>query len=168
MRILTVFDGELAGVSGDQWALLETLVAANGPEPPEVRVMTLVSRARRLVVVGSPPYPPATIVASSDHSGLVGVSPADSARQRLAHALHYLRELGIRASGDIEAGKVYQAVKREAVAGQYGRILLLLGHRSSWRGRVASRVMAARLRVSANVPVDAPTRADLGRFLRRH
>ena len=43
MRVLTVVGGELTG--GDErreWALLEALVAANGPELPEVRVMALV------------------------------------------------------------------------------------------------------------------------------
>lgn len=43
MRILAVVDGELAGADErGEWALLEALVAAKGPEPPEVRAMALV------------------------------------------------------------------------------------------------------------------------------
>lgn len=157
MRVLAVVAGELAGADErDELALLEALVAANGPERPEVRVMALVNNTRPLMVAGSPPYPPMAIMTGREEADPSGGNTAGSARLRLARALQYLRGLGLRASGDIEPGKTYRAVRREATAGRYGRIFLLLGRRSSWRNRMAARLMAARLRLSVNVPVDAP------------
>lgn len=113
MRILVVVDGELTCADErGEWALLEALVAANGPEPPEVRVMALVSRARPGIAAGSPPYPPMAIMTSRSTAGSPGGHPAESARQRLTRALHYLHELGLQASGDIEPGNARQAARR--------------------------------------------------------
>jgi hypothetical protein len=162
MRVLAVVDGELTGADErDERALLEALVAANGPDRPEVHVMVLVHGARPVIVVGNPPYPPIAVMSGQDRAGASGVNPAESARQRLARALAYLGGLGVRASGDIEPGKACRSVRRAAAAGRYGRILLLMGSRSSWKSRMATRLMAARLRLSVNVPVDAPVRTDL-------
>jgi hypothetical protein len=122
--------------------------------------MVLVSRTGPAIVAGNLPYPPMAIMTSRDRVGLSGVNPAESARQRLIRALRYLHELGLQAAGDIEPGQAYQAAHREAGTGRYGRVFLLLGNGSSWRNRIAACVMAARLRVSANMPVDAPRPAS--------
>jgi hypothetical protein len=85
MRVLAVVDGELTGADErDERALLEALVAANGPDRPEVHVMVLVHGARPVIVVGNPPYPPIAVMSGQDRAGASGVNPAESARQRLA------------------------------------------------------------------------------------
>jgi hypothetical protein len=42
----------------------------------------------------------------------------------------------------------------------------LLGNRSSWRNRIAARLMAAYVRPFVNVPVDAPARGPIVRLPR--
>jgi len=82
-------------------------------------------------------------------------------RQRLDRALEYLRRLGLRASGDIEPGDVYRAVRKEAARGDYARVLFLVHDRPSWRSRLAGRGVIARLRRALDIPVDVPGRPDL-------
>jgi len=90
-----------------------------------------------------------------------GYNPSDSARQRLERALEHLHGFGLRASGDIEPGDVYRAVRREAARGDYARVLFLVHDRPSWRSRLAGRGVVARLRQSLDIPVDVPARPDL-------
>jgi hypothetical protein len=162
-RVLTVIGGELTGTDErSQWGLLEALVAANVPGSVEVRVMALVNRARASIVFGNPLSRAAGSQVATDQGGTSGgYNPADSARQRLERALVYLQGLGLRASGDIEPGDAYRAVRREVARGGYARVLFLVHDRPSWSSRLTGRSVAARLRHSLAIPVDVPARPDL-------
>ncbi len=161
MRVLAVIEGELTSDGGAaRWALLEALVAENGPHPPEVRVMAPVRDTGTQIVPQTLDYT-LGIENSQDIAGPSCWTQSRRARHRLARALRYLRGLGLRASGDIEPGNTYRAVCRVAAAGGYGRVLLLSGNRSSWSNRMATRLMAARLRRSLQIPVELPGRASL-------
>ena len=159
IRVLAVVGGELA--ADDEWALLDALVAINGPKRPEVRVIALVHGTGPLFVLGSLPGQVISIMPSPDGAGSSGCHPADSARHRLARALRYLHGLGLRASGDIEPGGTYRAVRQAIAAGGYGRVFLLPGNRSTWLHRMAFRLIAARLRHSLHLLVVVPGRTSL-------
>jgi hypothetical protein len=162
MRLLAVIGGELIGADErSDWGLLEALVAANGPASIEVRVMALVNRPR-----GGMLWMPLgrAVGARAGQGGSgpsAGYNPSDSARQRLDRALEHLRKLGLRASGDIEPGDAYRAVRKEAARGDYARVLFLVRDRPSRRSRLAARGVVARLRRSLEIPVEVPARADL-------
>jgi anti-anti-sigma factor len=118
-RVFSVFPSVGVAAFSAGLAAIGTRLAAEG-----VRESPAAANARPLMAAGSPPYPPMAIMTGRDEAGLSGGNTAGSARQRLARALHHSRDLGLRASGDIEPGKTYRAVRREAAAGRYGRIFL--------------------------------------------
>jgi hypothetical protein len=163
MRLLAVIGGELMGADErSDWGLLEALVAANGPASSiEIRVMALVNQPH--TGMWSMPLGRAVGARAAQGGGgpAPGYDPSDSARQRLDRALQHLRGLGLRASGDIEPGDAYRAVRREVARGGYARVLFLIRDRPSWRGRLAGRGVVARLRQSLGIPVDVPARPDL-------
>jgi hypothetical protein len=162
MRLLAVIGGELMGADErSDWGVLEALVAANGPASIEIRVMALVNQPG----TGMLWMPLGRAVGARTGQGGSGPSsgynPSDSARQRLDRALEHLHGLGLRASGDIEPGDAYRAVRREAARGDYARVVFLVRDRPSWRSRLAGRGVVARLRQSLDIPVDVPARPDL-------
>jgi hypothetical protein len=162
MRVLAVIGSELMGADErSDWGLLETLIAANGPASIEVRVMALVNR-RSTSMFWMPLGLAVGARAARGGSGPSGsYNPSDSARQRLDRALAHLRGLGLRASGDIEPGDAYRAVRSEAARGDYARVLFLIYDRPAWRSRLAGRNVVTRLRHSLDIPVDVPGRPDL-------
>ncbi len=165
VRILAVIGGELMGADErNDWAVLDALLAANGPTPIEVRVMALVEPQRGSIVFGSP-LSRAVGIRASAGSGIPEAwgrrNPAESARQRLDRALQHLRELGLRASGDIEPDDAYRAVCREAARRDYERVLVLLNDHLPWRRRLFGRALVVRLRRALAIPVDVPGRAEL-------
>ena len=162
MRFLAVIGGELMGADErSDWGLLEALVAANSPAAIEVRVMALVNSPRTSLFW----MPLGRAVGASAGSGGSGPSgsynPSDSARQRLDRALMHLRGLGLQATGDIEPGDAYHAVRREVGRGDYARVLFLVFDRPSWQSRLAGRSVVARLRHALDIPVDLPGHADI-------
>jgi hypothetical protein len=163
MRLLAVIGSELMGTDErSDWGLLDSLVAANSPASIEVRVMALVNRPRSSMFW----MPLGRAVGARAGAGASGPSggtynPSDSARQRLDRALGHLRALGLEASGDIEPGDAYRAVRSEAARNDYARVLFLVRERPSWLSRLADRSVAARLRLSLDIPVDVPGRPDL-------
>lgn len=162
MRLLAVIGGELMGADErSDWGVLEALIAANGPASIEVRVMALVNRPRS-GMLWMPLGRAVGARAGQGGSGpSAGYNPSDSARQRLDRALQRLGALGLQASGDIEPGDAYRAVRREAARGDYARVLFLVRDRPSRRSRLAGRSVVARLRQSLDIPVDIPARPDL-------
>src|ERR1700689_780297 len=159
MRLLVVIGTELMGAGErSDWGLLETLLDANSPESIEVRVMALVNNPRTSMFW----MPLGRAVGARTASGATGQSggynPSDSARQRLDRALGQLQGLGLRASGDIEPGDAYRAVRSEAARGDYARVLFLVRERPGWLSRLAGRSVATRLRLSLGIPVDVPGR----------
>jgi hypothetical protein len=93
VRILAVVGDELTGVDeGRDWAVLEALVAANGPASIEVRVLAIVNRRRNSILFGMP-LGKAVGRMSTPGAG-EGYDAGESARQRLDRALTYLRGLG--------------------------------------------------------------------------
>jgi hypothetical protein len=161
MRLLAVIGSELMGADErSDWGLLDALVAANGPASIEVRVMALVNR-RGTGMLWMPLGRAVGSRAGGGSSPSSGYNPSDSARQRLDRALAHLQGLGLRASGDIEPGDAYRAVRRETARGDYARVLFLVRDRPSWRSRLAGRGTVARLRQSLDIPVDVPARPDL-------
>jgi hypothetical protein len=167
MKLLAVIGSELVG--GDErsdWAALNALVAVNGPEGIEVRVIAVVNNPRRSIAVGNP-LGRSVAKMSQPQSGSGEVyNPSESARGRLDRALQYLRSLGVHASGDIEPGDAYRCVHRELAKGGYDRVLVLQRADASWSRRVFRTSLAARLRRSVHVPVDSLSHTDLsgGRF----
>lgn len=160
MRILAVIGDELMGTDeGRDWAVLEALVAANGPSSIDVRVLAMINNAGDSILFGMPlgkavgrrAAPPAES----------GYDPGESARQRLERALRYLRGLGVQASGDIASGGTYRAVRHQVAAGEFDRVLLLLRDRGSWLTRITGRSTHARLRRSLAIPVDAAGPSDI-------
>ncbi len=160
MRILAVISDELIGADeGRDWAMLEALVAANGPASIEVRVLAIVNDPRESLLFGMPLG--RAVGRTSAPGGGSGYDPAESARHRLERALRYLRGLGLKASGDIDSRDAYQAVRHHVAAGAYDRVLILLRDSGSWRNRLASRAKRARLRRSLTIPVDALGPSDI-------
>ena len=162
MQLLVVIGGELMGADErSDWGVLEALVAANGPASIEIRVMALVNQPRGGMLWMPLGRALGARAAQGGSGPSSGYNPSDSARQRLDRALEYLHGLGLRASGDIEPGDAYRAVRREAARGEYARVLFLVRDRPSWRSRLAIRGVVARLRQSLDIPVDVPARPDL-------
>ena len=94
MRILAVISDELIGADeGRDWAMLEALVAANGPASIEVRVLAIVNRPHESMLFGMPLG--RAVGRASAPGGGSGYDPAESARHRLERALRYLRGLGL-------------------------------------------------------------------------
>ena len=88
MRILAVISDELIGADeGRDWAMLEALVAANGPASIEVRVLAIVNEPRESLLFGMPLG--RAIGRTSAPGGRGGYDPAESARHRLERALRY-------------------------------------------------------------------------------
>src|SRR6202035_327445 len=125
MRLLAVIGGELVGADErSDWGVLEALVAANSPESSiEIRVMALVNQPR--TGMWSMPLGRAVGARAAQGGGgaASGYDASDGARQRLGRALAHLQGLGLRASGDIEPGDAYRAVRREVARGDYARVL---------------------------------------------
>jgi hypothetical protein len=160
VRILAVVGDELTGVDeGRDWAVLEALVAANGPNSIEVHVLAVVNRHRGSMLFGMP-LGKAVGRTSAPAAG-AGYDPGESARQRLDRALRYLRGLGLHADGDLGVGDAYRATRQELARGGYDRVLLLLNQRSSWLARLTGRSPEARLRRSVSIPVDALGRSEI-------
>ena len=165
VRLLAVIGGELMGADERRdWALLEALVAANGPAPITVRVLALVHQPPRVSIVFGNPLSRAVggraAAGSGARPGPIGAlgryNPAESARQRLDRAVQYLRALGLRASGDIEPGDPFAAVRRETARGGYDRVVVLAPP-PPWPRRVLGRGLVPRLRRALTIPVDAPS-----------
>jgi hypothetical protein len=157
MRLLVVIADELLGVDDSRdWAFLELLVAANGPDSIEVEVVALINEPDRPFRFSSPL---GQVLGAG--AGSVGRQPAepydasDSARQRLDRALQHLRVLGIHGTGDIATEDAYPLVRHRAESGSYDRVLLVLTDRRSLLGRIAGRSLVTRLRRALNVPVQA-------------
>ncbi len=160
MRILAVVGDELTGVDeGRDWAVLEALVAANGPASIEVFVLVVVHRARNSILFGMPLGK--AVGRMSAPGGGEGYDPGESARQRLDRALRYLRGLGLHPNGDIGQGDAYHATRHQFAAGGYDRVLLLLPDRTSWLARLTGQSTAVRLRRSLSIPVDALSRSEI-------
>jgi hypothetical protein len=162
MRLLAVIGSELIGTDErSDWAVLSSLVAANGPASVEVRVMALVNAPRTSLFW----MPLGRAVGARAGAGAAGPSgvynPSDSARQRLDRAMTYLRGIGLRASGAIEPGDAYRAVRSETARNEYARVLFLVRERPSWLSRLTGRSVASRLRLALDIPVDVPGQADL-------
>lgn len=162
VRVLAVIGGELTGTDErSEWGLLEALVAANAPDLVEVRLMAVVNRPGTSIVFGNPLGRAVGSQVAGPHGGGGAYYPSDSARQRLGRALEYVRGLGLQASGDIEPGHPYRAVRKEVAQGGYARVLFLVHDRPSWRNRLASRIVVTRLRRSLGIPVDVPAVPEL-------
>jgi hypothetical protein len=162
MRLLAVIGSELLG--GDErndWAVLNALVAANGPESIEVRVMALVNGPRKEITVGTPLGRVVPTLPRWNSVPSETYAPAQSARGRLYRALIYLRGLGVRASGDVEGGDAYRAVRREVRDGAYDRVIVLDRDDRSRSLRLLRAGLADRLRRGLPIPVDAPGRRSL-------
>jgi hypothetical protein len=159
VRILAVISDELIGADeGRDWALMEALVAANGPSSIDVNVLAVVIRPRDSMVFG---MPLGKAVGRASLPRGEGYDPGESARQRLDRALRYLRDLGLRVSGELAEGDAYHAVRRQVAKGHYDRVLLLLRDRGSLLTRLTGRSTPARLRRSLSIPVDAPRASDI-------
>ena len=118
MRLLAVIGTELiGGHERNDWAVLNALIAANGPTSIEVRVMALVNGPGQTMTAGSPLGRAVARMPRWNSVPSETYSPSDSARGRLDRALMHLRRLGVRASGDIEPGDAFRAVRREARRG---------------------------------------------------
>ena len=160
MRILAVISDELIGADeGRDWAMLEALVAANGPASIEVRVLAIVNRPHESMLFGMPLG--RAVGRTSAPGGGSGYDPGESARHRLERALRYLRGLGLQASGDIDSRDAYQAVRHHVTDGTYDRVLILLRDTGSWPNRLASKAKRAWLRRSLAIPVDALGTSDI-------
>ena len=162
MRVLAVIGSELIGGSArNDWVVLNALLAANGPTSTDVRVMALVNGPGHDITVGNPLGRALARMPRWNFVPSEAYSPSESARGRLDRAVLRLRALGVRASGDIEPGDAYRAVRREVAQGGYTRVLILERDDSSWARRVAGASLTARLRRTLDIPVDAPGRQEL-------
>jgi hypothetical protein len=160
VRILAVIGDELMGADeGRDWAVLEALVAANGPSVVDVYVLAMINDPGNSILFGMPLGK--AIGRRSVPAAGARYDPGESARQRLERALRYLRGLGVHASGDTASGDPCRAVRRQVAAGQYDRVLLLLRDRTSWLSRISGRSVQARLRRSLAIPVDALGPSDI-------
>lgn len=154
-----VGDELLGADEGRDWAVLESLVAANSPATIEVYVLALVNRRRASMLFGMP-VGKAVERLSAPPAG-EGHDPGESARQRLDRALRYLRVLGLHADGDIAGGDAYHAARRQLASGGYDRVLLVHHDHGSWFTRLTGRSAQTRLRRSLSIPVDAPSAGDI-------
>lgn len=160
VRILAVVGDELTGVDeGRDWAVLEALVAANGPASIEVRVLAIVNRGRNSMLFGMPLGKALGRMSAPDAGE--SYDPGESARQRLDRALRYLRGLGLHADGDIDDRDAYHAARQQLAGDGYDRVLLLLHDDSSWFARITGRSTQTRLRRSVSIPVDALGRSEI-------
>jgi hypothetical protein len=117
VRMLAVIGDELMRTDEDRdWAVLEALVAANGPSSIDVRVLAVINDAGDSILFGMPLRKAVGRRAAQPADG--GYDPGESARQRLERALRYLRGLGVRANGDIASGDTYHAVRHQIAAGE--------------------------------------------------
>jgi hypothetical protein len=160
--LLAVIGSELIG--GDQrndWAVLNALIATNSPASIEVRVMALVNGPGHTITAGNPLGRAVARMPRWNAVPAESYSPSESARGRLDRALLQLRALGVRASGDIEPGDAFRAVRREVARGQYDRVLILERDDSSLPRRWLGASLTSRLRRALDIPVDAPGRREL-------
>jgi hypothetical protein len=163
MRLLVVVDTELTvGEERRDWALLATLVGANGPASIDVHVLALIDRPRTSTVDGAFGGVLGASIGSLPRAHRLGYSPAESARQRLDRSLQYLRGLRLRASGDIAPGTPVQAVRRELARREHDRVVLLLQRRPSPVTSVLHLDPYHRLRRRLAIPVVAPWARQAG------
>jgi hypothetical protein len=159
VRILAVIGDELIGADeGRDWAVMEALVAANGPASIDVHVLTVVNRPRESMLFG---MPLGRAVGRTSLPRATGYDAGESARQRLDRALQHLRDLGLRVSGEVAEGDAYHAVRRQVAKSHYDRVLLLLHDRGPLLTRLVGRGAPARLKRSLPIPVDAPRPSDI-------
>lgn len=162
MRVLAAVSDELLGADDARdWAFLESLVAVNSPASIFVEVLALINQPAASIATANPLGRAVGRMATGPGPAREPYDPADSARQRLDRSLRHLRSLGLGATGGIEPGDdPYRLIRRKASGGNYDRVALLLGDKQFWLARLLRWDVAARLRRSLDVPVQAVGRAD--------
>jgi hypothetical protein len=162
VRVLAVISDELLGTDDARdWALLESLVAANGPGSIDVDVLALVHQPKQSVAYANPLGRAAGRMAAAETKTPEPYDAADSARQRLSRSLQHIRSLGLRAAaGDIGSGDPYKVIRQKAREAHYDRVILLLADRPAWLARVLHRTTGDRLQHSLHIPVESLSRAD--------
>jgi len=161
VRVLAVISDELLGTDDARdWALLESLVAANSPQSIDVDVLALVNQPKQSVAYANPLGRATGRMAAGQTETPEPFDAEDSARQRLSRSLQHVRSLGLHATGQTASGHTYDVVRQKAREGSYDRVLLLLAGRPSWLTRVSHRTTADRLQHSLHIPVEALNRSE--------
>ena len=161
VRVLAVISDDLLGIDDARdWALLESLVAANSPQSIDVDVLALVNQPKQSVAYANPLGRATGRMAAGQTETPEPYDAEDSARQRLSRSLQHVRSLGLRAHGQTASGDPYQVTRQKAQEGSYDRVLLLLAGRPNWLTRALHRTTAERLQHSLHVPVQVLNRSE--------